>query len=1722
MTFELFRKGLRRSTVKYKGNFLMQHIGGGYIWHKDPDDQRAIDIVYHASFSPEYRYYAVYSGLSVANPKSEKVLKRLVDLAMEYHQLGRILWGVKQSKQEVQFVAFLEPYLQASDMENRERADIVAKALRGEIDAGKWEREWDQMQKTERTIHEFGDELPKIKKTFLSGTSEDRLKAINFIRRNAITLTFDQSFIRALDACSQDSDANVRAGAANFLGYNYIWGKDVEPKEVIEILLRLSNDEDRQVRYNSVYSGLSVVNEKDAKVIKRLVELALTDHENNLYGRIVWGLRGPMRFDRKLVERILAEQLDEVKSDLHKAASLYFLYKELFDTEPPSAWDLEDAAGYYPNEVFGINFSPQEPFRPENKDALWEEFYTNLPENIDAQRFPVDDSRELMIWVKVQGQDDCDKVTKMIENNPRLQAGQVVPLGPRMQLYFEELRRIKPSPNSNFNNQSKGPSKDKPDVNIEVAESGGDSEHGGGNIVVISKGKSTMYSSIQEAIDAAPAGSVVRIGPGVYEERLGIDKPLTLEGAGWDKTTIVTENNVADVFEEAMLTAQKRIYEAKSEEQRKKLAAEFRAQFEGEMKDKMAAQTHLVSDTENVVIRNLKLTSPGRHIDGKVLSVPVIKFSNARVLVSGCAVVGTPGNGINIEDGSDVEIRDSLVAGVWSTGIAVTAGRGDVPKARIINCDVRNCHHRGITIGPGCDSTVVEGCRISGSSWHGIRYDNASPRIVGNLIFANVRFGIYASGETAADVRQNLFYGNEMTGISCWFKNRDTIEANTFVGNKQSGLDMLGASRPIVRKNIFYANPTAVFCGDIGGDSTSAISDGTVNLEENLFWGFEHKVVWRHAGDVEDEIVTEEVELDEQTRNVVFDPEFKDITAEDYSLKLDSPARRPGIGAADLIDSESPWPIQDEEIAIIPDGETEDTSWMGRVSSTGKMERPIVLVENRGGVKPQESIKGKPKKQEGSDHPGRISGVVINSDTGDPIVGAYVGVGDFGDSGGSNYSRHRSQGFHDKTKTDAEGRFELGGLVFTDKHRYLKYHPLVVTHPDFVRRDRKIELPSDGPAPDVKVNLMPAAKIDMTIVDADGNPLPGQWLIRLEALDGRRFIPPGSDPHLSSFASNIWAQMPDLRARMGVSNGFTFTELDAGEYSIEAIRFHLVDKPTPQNIWNPVLTYHGSIPNVRVQAGQAKQVRLSPQDHQTRLTITHPEYPDKLMDKLERSSQMPLICLISRSPGALLWDDGKIHHLEDQRLGRIDQKRFFRAFFLQGKPLTINNLPPDSYSLFAMSVYGQVAGCLIGARAELAKGDDITVEIPWRQPTGPSMVGPNRSFDYPVNLEAREYSVSKLCEILTEITQSNPRIIADPSIENQKLRFGRGEMSIWDVLEMLYLDKGWRLDEGQDKTLIIRAVDKTNVPVEGEGVGEKVSQFIGADLPDAVQNVKFLSGSFGMADKTWIRFDVPLPDLKSLLAKSDKLPDFPDLHKNPKIQKDMDEVYKVFNIEWWKSDELESPVSSSWINSSRIKGAPKGWIVNILNICCSQVENNLMRVYISLYLHAHDVPFINPDMEREIEDPEVWSQELAGDVFGALRANDNSKLKALIVDQGQFSELQEYKRDYDFSGLKKMVHYQKADRCYVIVSPIRQKEVKDSNREIQISFQLEQNAWRAHSIETTGIGAVDDFLKEEGFNVFSELEITRELPDTTSSSSANNPTLQVELLAEKQAEVSLI
>src|SRR4029453_5462992 len=129
----------------------------------------------------------------------------------------------------------------------------------------------------------------------------------------------------------------------------------------------------------------------------------------------------------------------------------------------------------------------------------------------------------------------------------------------------------------------------------------------------------------------------------------------------------------------------------------------------------------------------------------------LLVFNNARkAVVSECAVLGPTMNGVGVIDGSDVEISKTLIAALWNTGVVVSGGEraGQPAKVHLVDCDIRNCYSRGVTI--ACDGSTIDKCRIAGSAWHGIRYDNCSPTILGNQIFGNARCGIYASGTTAA------------------------------------------------------------------------------------------------------------------------------------------------------------------------------------------------------------------------------------------------------------------------------------------------------------------------------------------------------------------------------------------------------------------------------------------------------------------------------------------------------------------------------------------------------------------------------------------------------------------------------------------------------------------------------------------------------------------------------------------------------------------------------------------------------------------------------------------------------------------------------------------------------------------------------------------------------------------------------------------------------------
>ncbi|MCX6856836.1 MAG: right-handed parallel beta-helix repeat-containing protein [Verrucomicrobia bacterium] len=399
--------------------------------------------------------------------------------------------------------------------------------------------------------------------------------------------------------------------------------------------------------------------------------------------------------------------------------------------------------------------------------------------------------------------------------------------------------------------------------------------------------------SIQAALDAAPDGAVIKIAPGVYAERITIKKPVTLVGAADGKTILRPDKPEPGVTPETTAAAFKQWKEASTDEDRLKYALA--------LSNKYQRPTLLVEKTQNVILRGLRIQGiePKGENDSNGLAM-LAKVNASQVVIEECMFVGPFANGIGILDGSKVRMKKSLVAAIWGTGLEISRGllgTGTPPTVDIEECDLRNCYHRCITIGSGCDNVSIRRSLISGSAWHGIRYDHASPSIEGNIIFANARSGIYANGETQAKVTGNLFHGNEMGGVSCWFANHDTFERNTFAGNLREGVSVLGGSKPTFRQNIFAHNPLGLVLSMINNDRTKAM--GEVISENNVFW--------KNGQDEK---------LPDGAREA--DPKFFDVEAKDFRLALDSPLRAEMIGAADLPTPTSPWPIQPEEKAMIP------------------------------------------------------------------------------------------------------------------------------------------------------------------------------------------------------------------------------------------------------------------------------------------------------------------------------------------------------------------------------------------------------------------------------------------------------------------------------------------------------------------------------------------------------------------------------------------------------------------------------------------------------------------------------------------------------------------------------------------------------------------------------------------------------------------------------------
>lgn len=367
--------------------------------------------------------------------------------------------------------------------------------------------------------------------------------------------------------------------------------------------------------------------------------------------------------------------------------------------------------------------------------------------------------------------------------------------------------------------------------------------------------------SIQAAIDAAPAGGTLILAAGDFTERITISKPLTLRGEGWDRTRL----KPADA----------------------------------------GAPTLRVINASDVTLEHFSLgaIAPEEDPDG-IGDTAMLEISASRkVKVSHMAATGPGWSGVEILASEEVSLTDSLCCGLWGTGVVVIDTEDKkCRKIRIEKCVLRHCHYAGMVL--RATDVVVNRCKISGASWHGIRYDHCAPTLTDNEIFFNYRSGIYASGKTKATVTGNLICDNNFNAVSCWASNEDTYEGNTFAGNQRESIAVLDASKPVFRRNLVALSRVGIMLGQSnesgGGPATLPV------MEDNYFWNITTPMI---PPGKTDEIPAAVKPQDQP-------PGFVDAKGRLYFLTVDSPLRARRIGASATGPLPDPFPIQQFEKKI--------------------------------------------------------------------------------------------------------------------------------------------------------------------------------------------------------------------------------------------------------------------------------------------------------------------------------------------------------------------------------------------------------------------------------------------------------------------------------------------------------------------------------------------------------------------------------------------------------------------------------------------------------------------------------------------------------------------------------------------------------------------------------------------------------------------------------------
>ncbi len=286
------------------------------------------------------------------------------------------------------------------------------------------------------------------------------------------------------------------------------------------------------------------------------------------------------------------------------------------------------------------------------------------------------------------------------------------------------------------------------------------------------------FFSLKEAVERAPAGATIRLGPFAYAltHRLEIRKPITVIGAGPAATLI---RCAAEGFVIGVGVANGEV----------KLTGLWIAHTGNEAADAVLVKKGVLTMTECAVQGGVEKTgkSPG---DG------VRVAENASATLANCVAEQNQGSGVSCRDQALVVLREcKLRANGWD-GVHA-AGRA----AEVLLCELSDNRRSGAHLTGSVHASVSDSL-CTKNSRNGIgSFLDAIVDLLRNTCETNGLDGIVAKDASAVVIRENSCSQNLQAGISIHDTVTGIVETNTCTENSLSGIEVEDGAAPMLKAN---------------------------------------------------------------------------------------------------------------------------------------------------------------------------------------------------------------------------------------------------------------------------------------------------------------------------------------------------------------------------------------------------------------------------------------------------------------------------------------------------------------------------------------------------------------------------------------------------------------------------------------------------------------------------------------------------------------------------------------------------------------------------------------------------------------------------------------------------------------------------------------------------------------------------------------------------------